>query len=106
MSAVTAWTSDVLVLFGVVVMTIGVYGVVRMPGTYLKLHAASKMIALGTLPLLVASALAGAEGLALRAVPIAVFLLLTTPVSSHLVARAAYLRGERTDERSQSLDPR
>ncbi len=77
-------------------MTVGVYGIVRMPDTYLKLHAASKMVGLGALPLLLASALTGAEGHALRVAPIALFLLVTTPISAHMVARAAYLRGERT----------
>ncbi len=89
------WVADALVLFGVLVMTIGVYGVVRMPDTYTRLHAASKMVVLGVMPLLLASALAGDKGVVMRVILIALFLLVTTPVSSHVVARAAYLRGER-----------
>lgn len=110
MSAALPWILDALVLFGAVVMTVGVYGVVRMPDTYLKLHAASQLIVLGVLPVLLASALAGVRGMALRVIPIAFFLLVTTPVSAHMVARASHLRGERSysgaaaDERADQED--
>lgn len=76
-------------------MSIGVYGVVRMPSTYTRLHAASKTVILGAMPLLLASALTGDKGTVLRVILIGVFLLLTTPVSAHMIGRAAYLRGER-----------
>ena len=94
-SAAVPWIADVLVVFGVLVMSIGVYGVVRMPSTYTRLHAASKTVILGAMPLLLASALTGDKGTVLRVILIGVFLLLTTPVSAHMIGRAAYLRGER-----------
>jgi multicomponent Na+:H+ antiporter subunit G len=87
--------ADVLALMGVLVMTIGVYGVIRMPDTYTRLHAASKMVVLGAMPLLLASAFTGDKEVVLRVALIAVFLLLTTPVSAHVVGRAAYQRSER-----------
>ncbi len=89
------WLADALVTLGILVMTVGVYGLVRMPDTYTRLHAASKAVVLGVMPLLLASALIGNKGISLRVALIAVFLLLTTPVSAHMVGRAAYLRGER-----------
>ena len=89
------WVADVLIVLGILVMTIGVYGVVRMPDTYTRLHVASKMVFLGAVPLLLASALVGGQDVALRVILIAFFILLTTPVSAHMVGRAAYLRGER-----------
>ena len=106
------WLADALVILGVIVMTIGVYGVVRMPDTYTRLHAASKAIVLGVMPLLLASALIGDKGVTLRVILIAAFLLLTTPVSAHMVGRAAYLRGEKMhtskpvdESKSGSTDP-
>ena len=39
--------ADALVLFGVLVMTLAVYGVVRRPDAYTRQHAASKMVFLG-----------------------------------------------------------
>jgi multicomponent Na+:H+ antiporter subunit G len=90
------YVADVLVLFGVLIMTVGVYGVARLPDTYLKLHAAGKMVFLGAMSLLLASALtAGEKDVVLRVILIAFFFVVTTPVSAHMVARAAYLRGEK-----------
>jgi multicomponent Na+:H+ antiporter subunit G len=94
-ASVGPWVADALVVLGILVMTIGVYGVVRMPDTYTRLHVASKMVFLGAMPLLLASALVGGQDVALRVILIAFFILLTTPVSAHMVGRAAYLRGER-----------
>jgi multicomponent Na+:H+ antiporter subunit G len=95
MATLIPYIADALVLFGVLVMTIGAYGVARLPDTYLKLHAAGKMVFLGAMPLLLAAALTGDKGVVLRVILIAFFLVVTTPVSAHMVARAAYLRGEK-----------
>ena len=83
-------------------MTLGVYGVVRMPDAYTRQHAASKMVFLGVITLLLASALPWDKDIVLRVTLIAVFLLLTIP---GLVAhgRAAYFRGERM-RASESAD--
>ena len=94
-ASVVPWVADALVILGILVMTIGVYGVVRMPDTYTRLHVASKMVLLGAMPLLLASALTGGQEVTLRVILIAFFILLTTPVSAHMVGRAAYLRGEK-----------
>ncbi|MDQ4062764.1 MAG: monovalent cation/H(+) antiporter subunit G [Actinomycetota bacterium] len=94
-AAALPWIADALILIGVLVMTIGVYGVVRMPSTYTRLHAASKAVVLGAMPLLLAAAVTGGKETILRVVLIGVFLLLTTPVSSHMIGRAAYMRGEK-----------
>jgi multicomponent Na+:H+ antiporter subunit G len=109
MATLVPYVADVLVFFGVLIMTVGAYGVARLPDTYLKLHAAGKMVFLGAMPLLLASALTGDKGVVLRVLLIAFFLVVTTPVSAHMVARAAYLRGEKMhppealDESSRDL---
>lgn len=103
---------DALVILGLVIMTIGVYGVIRLPDIYTRIHAASKAVFLGVVSILVATCLAGGADVILRAVLIAVFLLLTTPVASHTIARAAYQRKQpmRTpnavDESGQDLPHR
>ena len=71
----------------------GVHRVVRMPDTYTRQHAASKMVFLGVITLLLASALPWDNDIVLRVTLIAVFLLLTTPVSSHMVG--PLISGER-----------
>ncbi|MDP8953192.1 MAG: monovalent cation/H(+) antiporter subunit G [Actinomycetota bacterium] len=92
---VAPFLADALVVLGVLVMTVGVYGVVRLPDAYTRLHAAGKAVFLGLLPLLLASALAGNPDVVPRVLLIAFFLLVTTPVSAHVIGRAAYLRRER-----------
>ncbi len=93
----SAWVADALVLLGVVVMTIGVYGVFRMPDVYTELHAASKAVFLGVVVLLVASTVTGDGAIIARAALIGVFLVLTTPVAAHVIALAAYRQEERME---------
>ena len=107
------WLADALVLLGVAIMTIAVYGVIRMPDLYTKLHAASKAAFLGVVSLCLASVVTGESDIIARVVLIAALLLLTTPVSSHVIGRGAYLDRERmatrgaVDEspRHLNLDP-
>lgn len=75
-------------------MTLGVLGVYRMPDAYTKLHAQSKAVAIGAVCLLAAAVLRGASPNALIGLLVAAFLLLTAPVSAHVIARAAWRRGE------------
>ena len=110
LSAAIPYGADVLVILGVFVMTVGVYGVIRLPDTYTRLHAASKAVFLGIVSLLVASVVTGDKEIILRAALLGVFLILTTPVSAHVIARAAYGRGEKMrspgaiDESGRDLD--
>lgn len=93
--------ADALVVLGLLVMTVGVYGLLTMPDVYTQLHAASKAVFLGVIALLGATALVADEpAVVYRAVLIAVFLLLTTPVSAHAVGRAAQLGAESVESRS------
>lgn len=92
--SVFPWLADALVVLALAVMTVGVYGVRRMPDVYTQLHATSKAVFLGVIAILVASAVSGDPEIILRLVLIGIFLLLTTPVSAHVVARAAYRRRE------------
>jgi multicomponent Na+:H+ antiporter subunit G len=93
---VALYFADALVLLGLCALTVGVYGVIRMPGTFLKLHASSKTVFLGVIPLLVAAAATGDPAMIYRAVLIATLLLLTTPISAYAITKAAYQRGEAT----------
>lgn len=81
--------ADAFIVLGLVVMTIGVIGIVRMPDVYTKLHAASKSVFLGVCSFLVAVSLSGDPGIIARAVLIGVLLVFTTPVAAHEIARAA-----------------
>lgn len=95
LAGIGPWVADALVVLGVGIMTIGLYGVIRMPDLYTKMHAASKSVFLGVISLAAASVATGEAAIITRVALIAVVLLLTTPVASHVIARAAYLEGER-----------
>jgi multicomponent Na+:H+ antiporter subunit G len=94
---VVPFVADSLVILGVFVMTIGVYGVIRMPDAYTKLHATSKAVFLGVVSLCASSVVTGDTAIIYRAILIAAFLVVTTPISAFVIARAAYLRGERME---------
>lgn len=91
---VAEWLSNSLVVLGLIVVTIGVYGLFRMPDIYTQLHAASKAVFLGVIAILVASMLTGGSGIAMRAILIVALLILTTPVSAMAIGRAALRRRE------------
>jgi multicomponent Na+:H+ antiporter subunit G len=94
---IVALLADGLVILGVAIMTISVYGAFRMPDIYTRLHGTSKGVFLGVVSLLLASVVTGQREIIARVVLIGVFLILTTPVSAHAIARAAYLRDERME---------
>ena len=91
----TAWLADVVIVFGLLIMTVGVYGVVRFPDVYTQLHASSKAAFVGVVALLVAASLTGDGGIITRSFLVAVLLVLTTPVGAHTVAQSAFRRGEK-----------
>lgn len=90
----SALLADALVVLGLAVITVGVYGVVRLPDVYTQLHAASKAAFLGV-SLLLASASVGGDGAIIaRSGLIVALLAVTTPVAAHAIARAARHREE------------
>lgn len=89
-----ALVADLLVLAGLVVITIAVYGVVRFPDAYLQLHASGKAAFVGVAALLLAAALGGDPAIVARTALILVLLAITTPVASHAIAQAARHCGE------------
>ena len=94
LSLATPFLADALVILGVFIMTVGVYGAIRMPDPYTKLHAMSKAVFLGVVSLCVSSAIPNDPQIIFRVALIAACLIVTTPISAFVIARAAYLRGE------------
>jgi len=66
-----------------------------LPNLYTQLHAASKAAVLGVIPTLLAAIVTLEPAVVFHALLIGALLLITTPVASHAIARAAFLRGER-----------
>jgi len=69
-------------------------GLLRMPDLYTRMHPSSKAATLGTVLILIGIAVHFEDGaIAVRAVLISLFLFLTAPVASHMIARAGFLSG-------------
>lgn len=90
--AILEATGVVLIVVGVLVTVLSIVGVVRMRGLYARLHAASKASVMGTVAILAASIGTRDGSMIGRAILVAVFLLLTTPIAAHAIANAAYRR--------------
>jgi multicomponent Na+:H+ antiporter subunit G len=82
---VSTLIADALIVLGLAILTIGVYGVVRMPDVYTQLHAASKAGFLGIAALLASGTVSGDGSIVARAILTVVLLSLTTPVAAHAV---------------------
>ena len=66
-------------------------GVVRMPDVFTRMQASTKASTLGLGCLLIGAALQLADlASIIRVLSIGAFILLTTPVSAHVIARASY----------------
>lgn len=89
---VAPYIVDAVVIMGVIVMTIGVFGLATMQDVYIKLHAASQAVFLGAIALMVASFATLDSSVILRASLIIAALLITSPVSAHAIANAAIKR--------------
>lgn len=88
------YLAALLMVTGAVFSLLSAIGVLRLPDLYTRMHAASKAGAVGAGLVLLSLALASGDGpVILRAILGILFLLLTTPVSAHLLARAAYRAG-------------
>jgi multicomponent Na+:H+ antiporter subunit G len=93
-----AFLAAVLLLAGGVLLVVAAWGVIRLPDALSRQHAATKAGTLAvSLVCLGAMLVAGEPSWTARLAVIIVFLLLTLPVASHLLARAA-LRESGTEQ--------
>lgn len=96
---------SILTLLGAVFLFLGALGMLRMPDVYNRMQAGTKATTLGTLLFLAGIALRQSHGACtLRLAVLAVFVLLTNPISSHALARAAHFIGVPLSERTVQDD--
>ena len=85
-----------LLLCGGALACAAALGIARLPDIFIRMHASTKAGTLGAGLIMVAVALYSPDtGIALRALLTSLFLLLTAPVSAHIVGRVAYRTGAR-----------
>lgn len=90
--------SIILLAGGVFFLAVGVLGLIRLPDAFSRMHATAKSDTLGAGLVLAACAVHyGWTSAALEILVVIVFVLLSTPVATHLIAQAAYRSGGRDD---------
>ncbi len=82
----------ILVLMGSVFLFLGALGLVRMPDLFNRIQAGTKASTLGTFLSLIGLLLITPEWWG-KLILLMIFILITNPVSSHVLARAAHFIG-------------
>ena len=79
---------------GIFLMLFGVLGILRFPDIYTRLHPAGKSGTAGVLSIFIGLILyTGFSSFVLRIVLIALFIIITSPVATHAIARGALESG-------------
>ncbi|MGH7290979.1 MAG: monovalent cation/H(+) antiporter subunit G, partial [Myxococcota bacterium] len=86
-------------LLGLLLATIGLYGMLRKPAIFDQLHAAGVVTAPALVLVLLASVATGRAEIITSAALVILFVLITSPLSGHAIARAAWRRRRDADER-------
>ncbi len=93
----------VLVVIGLFFTFAGVVGIIRMPDTLCRLQSSTNIATMGAMPIAVACSIygfaSGNTSIGVKSLIIVLFLLITNPVASHAMARAAYKTGECTKKK-------
>jgi multicomponent Na+:H+ antiporter subunit G len=88
------WLSDALFIAGATLAVLAGVGVLRMPDVFTRMQASTKASTLGLGSLLASVALRNPElSFVVKAASIGAFMLLTTAVAAHVIARAAARTG-------------
>lgn len=85
----------IFILLGVFLSVVSTFGLLRLPDIYSRTHATSKSATLGVMFLLLATLIFFYQdhGIDARLILGILFVLATSPIAGHFIARAAYYSG-------------
>lgn len=99
---------DVLLALGFIFALAGVVGLLRMPDTYCRMQSSTNIATLGLLlPMIAALIYAVATGqtaMAIKLGCVSLFCIITNPISSHAICKAAYKLGIRPQKKMTEDD--
>ncbi len=100
---------DLLIAGGLVFAVAGSIGILKMPDPFSRMQAATCISTLGVLGVAVGGVLYAAvvmhsSGTAIKIVVIALMILATYPVGSHVIAKGAYSHGYRPEKKMETDD--
>ena len=84
-----------LIALGLLLATIGLYGLLRMPDIFHQLHPAGLVTGPAVIVILLACVATESAEIITSAVLVILFVLITSPLSAHAIARAARRRPPR-----------
>lgn len=89
---ITEWIVAILLVLGAAFMLVAGIGILRLPDTYLRMHAATKAPSLGVF-LMVLGVIVYFQDfwLSVKALLIILFIFMTTPIGAQMLSRVAYL---------------
>ena len=79
------------ITLGIILFIISMLGLLRMPDTISRMHAATKASTLGSILIMIGAAFLAPQ-LWFKLLLLGLFILLTNPLSASILARSAYLR--------------
>ena len=87
----------VLLAAGLLLATVGLYGMLRHPGIFDQIHAAGLVTGPAIILILAASIATREAEIITSAALVILFVLVTSPLSGHATAQAAFLRARRRE---------
>ncbi len=82
----------IFIFLGVIAFVISAIGLVRMPDIYTRMHAGTKATTIGVI-LVILGVICMEPSWAWKLILLAIFILLTNPLSSSVIARASHKDG-------------
>ena len=86
----------IFIFLGVMAFLVSAIGLFRMPDIYTRMHVGTKTTTIGTI-LVITGAIFSEPSWAWKLILLALFILITNPLSSSVIARASHSSGEVLD---------
>jgi multicomponent Na+:H+ antiporter subunit G len=86
--------SNGILIIGLFFVFLAMLGLARLPDVYNRLHATTKIGTLGAFSVMLSILLkVGFSPMGVKAITVALFILITSPVAAHMISRAAHRHG-------------
>ena len=95
-----------LLVLGLLLATIGLYGLLRRRDVFHQLHAAGIVTGPATILVLLAAIGTRQAGIMTSAALVVLFVLVTAPLSAHAIAQAAYRRSPNGENEAERVGER
>lgn len=88
------WIAAFLLIAGSLFMLVAAIGVVKLSDVYMRMHAITKAASLGAILMLASVSLIYVQWIVwVEALMVVVFVIITAPIASHMIAKAAHKTG-------------